>query len=241
VTISLARPARANAVTITMVTELHRELERLAADDSVRIVVLTGAGSWFSPGGDVEAFANGEFRAEVEAGYDPARWHIPVLLHEMPQVTIAALNGPCAGAALGWACACDLRMASDAATFATAFLRVGLAGDMALPWSLGRVVGAGAARWLSFAGERIDAAEAHRLGLVSRVYARAEFPGRIDELVGRLCAAEPAVLAELKRRYLAAEHMSLAQFSDLEVSQMDLNALVRQFDSEVTEQERAGR
>src|ERR1700745_763685 len=95
-----------------MVTELHDVVAGLAAASAVRVVILTGSGRWFSPGGDVKAFENGEFAAEVEQGYDPRSWRIPELLHGMPQITIAAVNGLCAGAAVRWACACDIRGAA---------------------------------------------------------------------------------------------------------------------------------
>ena len=81
-----------------------------------------------------------------------------MLLHEMPQVTIAAINGACAGAGLGWACACDLRYAVADAKFNTAFLDVAVAGDMGLPWTLPRIVGAGRARELSLLPRKLDAA-----------------------------------------------------------------------------------
>ncbi len=96
----------------------------------------------------------------------------------MPAVTIAAISGACAGAGFGWACACDLRVASQTARFNTAFLDVGVAGDMGGPWTLPRIVGAAKARELYFLPGKFDAAEALRIGLVSRVSAARLVRGR---------------------------------------------------------------
>ena len=100
---------------------------------------------------------------------------IPVLLHEMPQVTVAAINGACAGAGLGWACGCDLRLAAAGARFNTAFLDVGVAGDMGVPWSLSRIVGGARARELFFFDRQVRCRKALR----NRVGVRRAPPGRV--------------------------------------------------------------
>ena len=87
----------------------------------------------------------------------------------MPKVTIAAINSACAGARLSWAAACDLRYAPERAVFTTAFANAGLSGDFGGTWTLSRIVGPGKARELYLLGDRIDAAEAHRIGFLSRV------------------------------------------------------------------------
>ena len=111
-TVTLNRPERLNGIINAMMRELHTALAATALDPSVRVVVLTGAGKGFCPGADLKHYTEGgvdePLRAET---FDLTR-----LLHEMPQVTLAAVNGACAGAGLGWACACDLRVASDRAT-----------------------------------------------------------------------------------------------------------------------------
>jgi 2-(1,2-epoxy-1,2-dihydrophenyl)acetyl-CoA isomerase len=207
------RPGRHNAMTIEMVGEAYRALEDIARREDIRVVTLTGAGEDFCPGGDVDAFVAG-------AGADPAAiglgleiYRVPALLHDMPQVTIAAINGSCAGAAFGWACGCDLRFAVEGAKFTTAFLPVGLAGDMCLPWSLPRIIGAGRARELSFLADVFDAHEALRIGLVNRVFAKAEFAEGTSEIVQRLAAARPAALLQLKEHYVRAETMSIGDYA----------------------------
>jgi len=158
------RPGRHNAMTIEMVGEAYRALEDISRREDIRVVTLTGAGDDFCPGGDVDAFVAGAGADSAAIGLGLEIYAVPALLHDMPQLTIAAINGSCAGAALGWACGCDLKFAVEGAKFSTAFLPVGLAGDMCLPWSLPRIIGAGRARELSFLADVFDAHEALRSG-----------------------------------------------------------------------------
>ena len=131
-------------------------------------------------------------------------FEVTTLLHEIPAVTVAAINGACAGAGMGWALACDLRVMAASAKLNTAFLDVAVAGDMAIPWSLPRIVGAARARDLSFFPRRIEADEAERIGLVARVFADDTF--RDDAEVAPVDAARevadraPRAQAELPRR-----------------------------------------
>ena len=137
-TITLNRPDRLNAMTTELIEGVLDRLEQAATDETVRVVVLTGAGRGFCAGGDLGQtglFADG--RQEQDAVAELRRLHqTTVLLHEMPKPTIAAINGPCAGAGLSWACACDLRIAAESAVFRTAFLSAGLTGDFGGTWSL---------------------------------------------------------------------------------------------------------
>jgi 2-(1,2-epoxy-1,2-dihydrophenyl)acetyl-CoA isomerase len=134
----------------------------------------------------------------------------------MPAVTIAAVSGACAGAGFGWACACDLRVASETARFNSAFLDVGVAGDMGGPWTLPRLVGAAKARELYFLPGKFDAAEALRIGLVSRVSAPGAFEDDLDALTGCLARAAPLALTGMKANFLAAESMGFADYIRLE-------------------------
>src|SRR5439155_4231781 len=139
-----------------MVREARDALELAAGDPSVRVVVLTGEGRAFCPGADLNHFTSGGPDERLTA----REFAVTTLLHEIPAVTVAAINGACAGAGLGWACACDLRLATRSAKLNTAFLAVAVAGDMGLPWTLPRLVGAAKARELSFLPGKIDASEA---------------------------------------------------------------------------------
>jgi 2-(1,2-epoxy-1,2-dihydrophenyl)acetyl-CoA isomerase len=200
-TVTLNRPDRMNGMTSLMVREAHDALAAAADDASVSVLVLTGAGSSFCPGADLRAATAGE--RDVPA--DPHHFQVPVLLHEMPPITVAAINGACAGAGFGWACGCDLRVAARSAMFNTAFLNVAVAGDMGLPWSLPRLVGAARARELSFFSEKFSAEEAQRIGLVARVWDDAVFREQVSKLVTRLAGAAPLALKTMKAHYLAAE------------------------------------
>jgi 2-(1,2-epoxy-1,2-dihydrophenyl)acetyl-CoA isomerase len=138
------------------------------------------------------------------------------LLHEMPAVTVAAINGACAGAGLGWALACDLRVATASARFNVAFVDVGVAGDMGCTWTLSRLLGGAKARELCLLPGKFDAAEAQRLGLVSRVFDDGSFRDEAEALVGRLAAYSPTALWGLKSNLLAAERTTFADYVDLE-------------------------
>lgn len=212
-TLTMSRPERMNAMTNRMLTEACEALAAAAEDREVRVVVLTGAGRSFCPGADLQMVAAGEAPPE-RLGVEDFR--VPVLLHEMPAVTIAAVNGACAGAGLGWAAACDLRFAAASARFNVAFLDVGVAGDMGGPWTLARIVGAARARDLSFLPGKFDAQEALRIGFVSRVFADERFRDEVAAIANRLAEAAPIALRTLKRNFLDAEKMPLAEYVRVE-------------------------
>ena len=212
--LTLNRPERLNGMTNRMVIETGDALARVTADPNVRVLLLTGAGRGFCPGADLGHFSSGG--AASDDRLLPEHLAVPRLLHEMPAVTIASVNGACAGAGLGWACGCDLRVAARSANFSTAFLRVAVAGDMALPWTLPRLVGAAKARELSFLCEKFSAEEAARIGLVARVWDDASFRGEVDALAERLLRCSPTALRALKAHYLAAEVLGLDEFLALE-------------------------
>jgi len=220
-TVTLDRPGRMNGMTSLMVREAHDVLAAAAKDESISVLVLTGAGTSFCPGADLRAQtapssapkgpAEGVVDTTPGAGErdvpaEPHHFQVPVLLHEMPPITVAVINGACAGAGFGWACGCDLRVATRSAMFNTAFLNVAVAGDMGLPWSLPRLVGAARARELSFFSEKFSAEEAHRIGLVARVWDDAVFQSEAKKMVDRLAGSAPLALETLKAHYLAAEH-----------------------------------
>jgi 2-(1,2-epoxy-1,2-dihydrophenyl)acetyl-CoA isomerase len=220
-TVAMNRPEARNAMTVAMLDGLLTNLDRLAADDSVRVVVLTGAGLDFSVGADLSAMsAGGQQDGTLSEGLDDKRiwdsYRLPVLLHEMPKVTIAAINGACAGAAMGLACACDLRWASDRAVFRTAFRRVGVAGDMSIGWTLDRIVGTARATELLMLSERIEAGRAAEIGLVNRVVAAADFEKAVAGVADELACSAPLALRAMKANFSDAERLSLRDYSEAE-------------------------
>lgn len=210
--LTLDRPDRLNGMTNQMVREAHGAVARAAADASVSVLVLTGEGRGFCPGADLGHFTEGGADEVLTA----AHFQIVTMLHEMPAVTVAAVNGACAGAGMGWAAACDLRLMSDTAKMNTAFLDVAVAGDMALPWLLPRLVGAAKARELSLLPSKLTAEEAKRIGLVARVFPDGSFRADVEEVLASLLAKSPTALRGLKQHYVDAERMPLAEFVEHE-------------------------
>src|SRR3954447_122873 len=172
--VTLNRPERRNALSRALLDALADVLREVEVDDDVGCVVLTGAGGAFCAGGDVKDMASG---ANDDVAFAPLvhrhrlSHHAPAgRLHRMPKPTIAALPGAAAGAGLSLALACDLRYAAQRAVMTTAFARVGFAGDYGGTWFLTKLVGPAKARELYFFADRIDAAEALRVGLLSAVF-----------------------------------------------------------------------
>jgi 2-(1,2-epoxy-1,2-dihydrophenyl)acetyl-CoA isomerase len=210
--LTLDRPENMNGMTNRMVREARDALELAAGNTSIRVLVLTGEGKAFCPGADLKHFSSGEPDERLTS----REFKVTTLLHEIPAVTIAAINGACAGAGLGWALACDVRLMAAGARLNTAFLDVALAGDMAIPWSLPRIVGSARARDLSFLPRRIDADEALRIGLVARVFPDDSFRAGTEDVLTTLLEKSPTALLGLKQNYLAAERMTFADFVDYE-------------------------
>jgi len=180
-TITLNRPEKLNAFTELMGREIKHALARAEADSRVVAMVLTGAGRGFCAGADMQLLSSlassGTFQASDEPALhadpgDPSMTAFRGNYSYFPSLAkpvIAAINGPCAGMAVPIALFCDMRFASDRATFITAFSRRGLIAEWGISWILPRLVGAGRALDLLFSSRTVDAAEAERIGLVNRV------------------------------------------------------------------------
>jgi 2-(1,2-epoxy-1,2-dihydrophenyl)acetyl-CoA isomerase len=207
-TITLNRPDVLNAFN----ADLHRALaaalkEARAAD--VRAVVITGAGRGFCVGQDLTEFreAPGDIGERLRGSYHPNILAIRAL--EKP--VIAAVNGPAAGAGLSLACACDLRLASDAATFVPAFINIGLVPDSGSTYFVRRLLGtARAFEWMT-SGRRLTAAEAHAWGLVSEVVEGEGLQARAAELAAGLAALPTRGIALTKRLFDHAENATLEE------------------------------
>jgi len=191
-TVTFNRPDHLNGITNTMMRELYECLSEVALNENIRVVQLTGAGRGFCPGADLNAYSSGEPQEPGRKEY----FHITSLLHEMPKVTVAAINGACAGAGFGWACACDLRYATAKAAFNSAFLGVAISGDMAGPWLLPRILGATKARELFFLPGKFGADEAERIGLVAKTFPDESFRDEIDAIIDRLAKSAPLAIGK---------------------------------------------
>ncbi|MGH7907121.1 MAG: enoyl-CoA hydratase-related protein, partial [Candidatus Binataceae bacterium] len=192
--LTMNRPEKLNALSEPMVAALKGELEAAASDSEAGAIVLTGAGRGFCSGGDI-----GAMRSRNEADGPPPTIErraadlrrseeLALMLHEIPKVTIASVNGAAAGAGFGIALACDLRIASDNARFTTAFARVGFSGDFGGTYTLTQLVGPAKARELYFLGDSLSADEASRLGIVNRVVPSANLSDEVHALARRIAA-----------------------------------------------------
>jgi len=211
--VTLNRPGRRNAVDIELCERLHERLREVAASDA-RVVVLRGSGNDFCVGADLKGSAD----AGGEPNFDRLEpvYHAATLLHEMPQITIAAVDGGCAGAGMGWACACDFRFASQEAMFSTAFLNVGVSGDMGLAWTLTRIVGAARARELLFFPEKFGSEAAKDIGLVTRTFPRGALHEETLALALALAARNPLALRLHKANLVSAEKLHFRDYVDIE-------------------------
>jgi 2-(1,2-epoxy-1,2-dihydrophenyl)acetyl-CoA isomerase len=218
--LTLNRPDRLNALSGPMLDTLLEALPRLAEDPAVGVVVLTGAGRGFCAGGDVKAMAEGrEFGGttlEEKAQALRSRMEVSRWLHEMPKVTIAMVRGAAAGAGLSLALACDLRVASDTARFATAFARVGYSGDFGGSWYLTQLVGSAKARELYYTADIVDAQAAQALGIVNRVVPDGRLEDETMALAARLARGPRIAYQYMKRNFNAAEGGTLKDSLDLE-------------------------
>lgn len=213
--VALNRPERHNGVTVEMCEALYEAVRDVAESDA-RVVILRGAGKDFCVGADITADSGD---APPPSAADLGAVHqASTILHTMPQVTIAAIDGGCAGAGMGWAAACDLRFASDRAKFSTAFLNVGVSGDMGLAWSLFRIVGGARAREMLFFPDKFDAAAALECGFVTRLFPAKSLHAETLTLAGQLCERDSFALRMMKANCLSAEELAIGDFIEIETA-----------------------
>ena len=197
VLLTLDRPERLNAMSAELVADLHDRLDEINHDPDCRVVVLTGAGRGFCAGLDL----NGYGEPPNRRGWGgpgaslTVQQHIAALvprLRSLRQPVIAAVNGPAAGGGLALALASDIRIAAASARFNVAFVRIGLSGcDIGVSWLLPRLIGASAAFEMLLTGRLVDATEADRIGLVSRVVADDELLDAALDTAGLIVANSP--------------------------------------------------
>lgn len=197
-TISINRPHRMNALSMPAIHELMRALSEAGGDPDVRVVVITGAGEAFCSGADLKEAPEmtPAIAQEVVGLYlDYIR-----AIHSVEKPVIARVNGPAWGGGSCTALACDLRIASERASFGFPFVNIGISGaDMAASYLLPRLVGLGRACELLMTGEPIDAREAERIGLVNRVVPHEELDAATSALAERLASRPPLGLKFTKR------------------------------------------
>ena len=216
---TLNRPKALNALTHGMVVVLHAKLREWESDDAVKTVVIQGAGERaFCAGGDINSIVEEASGLSFEAMLSSLRGQMEAarLLHDTPKPTIAMLRGAVAGAGLGLALACDLRIASETLKLTTAFVKVGLSGDFGGSYFMSRLVGSAKARELYMLSPVIDAQEAFRLGLVSRLVADDDLEASIQAVARDLATGPRTALGCIKQNMNFAEHASLEDLLDVE-------------------------
>jgi 2-(1,2-epoxy-1,2-dihydrophenyl)acetyl-CoA isomerase len=200
-TITLNRPERLNAIDVALGRALVDALHRAAQDPEVRAVVLTGAGRGFCSGGDLRVLREARERkatADLE-GLLRSGKQIILAITTMLKPVLAAVNGPAAGAGCNLALACEMRIASDRATFTQSFAKLGLFPDFGATYLLPRMVGPARAAELLYTGETLTAADALAAGFASRVVPHGRLAAECAETASRLAAAPPLVMRGIKQ------------------------------------------
>lgn len=213
-TITLNRPEAMNALTRSLYQELEQAFRNAHRDPEVRCVILTGAGRAFCSGDDVKQIMLGEQRDEtVQRLKDvrPRPTPAAVAVLECDKPVIAAVNGPAVGWGMDLTLFCDIRIASDRAKFGELFIKRGLVADLGGLWRLPRVVGPSKAAELLFTGDIIEAPEAERIGLVSRVVPAEELLPTARELADKIAANPPIAMRYLKEGLRQSVHASMEE------------------------------
>ncbi len=238
-TITLNRPDKLNAWTAVMEQEVRAAMAGSERDENVRVIVLTGAGRGFCAGADMSLLStvatkglDAAQRAQAlqagagsgEGDVDGARVDFRKKYSYFPALSkpvIAAINGPAVGLGLVIALYCDLRFASDAARFSTAFARRGLIAEYGMAWMLPRLVGHANALDLLFSARLIDGAEAFRMGLANQVYPQDVFQEKVREYAVELASnVSPRSLRVIKRQVYEAMFQTLGEAFDISEREM---------------------
>ncbi|GAB4523152.1 MAG: 2-(1,2-epoxy-1,2-dihydrophenyl)acetyl-CoA isomerase PaaG [Anaerolineales bacterium] len=215
-TITIDHP-KANALNTAVVAALQQEIKKASRDEAVRVVVLTGSGHIFSAGQDLGEFQQARgtsisYREHLAKTYTP----LVIALRQLEKPVIAAINGPIAGAALGIALACDLRIAAQSARFLVGFLGIGLAPDSGISLFLPQVLGLGRATEYAFTNQTISAAQALDWGLINRLVPDAEFPQAAQAWAEELAHGPIRAMGLAKRTFNHAFMPQLIEALDYE-------------------------
>ena len=240
--VTLNRPERLNAMSIELVIELENRLQEVAADNDTWVVILTGAGRAFCSGLDLKDYGiipNIDGLSVGRIAQRSMRYYSRLILtlRRMPQPVIAAVNGPAYGGGMCLTLAAEIRLAADSATFNATGIVNGLTStELAASWLLPRLVGAAHSNDMLLTGRRIDAAEAYRMGLVSRVVPDDEIQAEALSIAQRMCEVSPYGLAMTKDiLWVNLENPSLEAAIEIE----DRNQLMLGFTENLPEAIRA--
>ena len=238
--VTLNDPATRNALSPDMTQELYAALDDFDANPEAHVLVLTGADPSFCSGANVRRFDSTRDALDAAAPAESLPWgamearlgrrnddgeagfgsvsDAPLRIYEVQKPTIAAVNGFAIGVGLGLALSCDIRIASDQSQFSEAFVRMGLIPGDGSTWQLPRMIGMSNTLLLQYTGDRIDAAEALRMNLVSKVYPHEEMMGAVMDLAERL--ASGATYSMSLTKYLVHQSMDLGLSESLRLAQV---------------------
>src|SRR5258706_16030770 len=228
VTLTMNAPEIRNAISgDDMIDALEAACERLNADMSARVAILTGAGSAFSSGGNVKKMHDGGglgggLPAQTRRNYKLGIQRIPLAFDRLEVPIIAAVNGPAIGAGCDLACMCDVRIAAESAKFAESFVKLGIIPGDGGAGLLPRVVGYSKACGLAFTGDTLSAAEALACGLVSRVVPDADLMMEARKLAQRIADNPPHAVRMTKRLIREGQHLQLASLLELSAAMQSL-------------------
>jgi 2-(1,2-epoxy-1,2-dihydrophenyl)acetyl-CoA isomerase len=218
-TLVMNRPDRLNALNNELAMAINDALGRIAEDDAVRVVVITGAGRAFCAGGDLGALGKGrqtgathELEPLLRAGMQ-----MVLKMRTMPQPVIAAVNGAAAGAGMNIALAADIRIAAEESTFGQNFAKVGLFPDYGGTFFLPQLVGVSKAAELFYTGDMIDAKTALALGLVNQVVPAAQLEAAVRTLAQKIAQGPSLPIRAAKKALFASEEKELSKALDNEV------------------------
>jgi enoyl-CoA hydratase/carnithine racemase len=225
VTITLNRPEARNPCSDPdIVAALEAALERLDRDISVRVAILTGAGSAFSSGGNLKKMAARDggladaLPANTRRNYRAGIQRLPLAFEALEVPVIAAVNGPAIGAGCDLACMCDVRIAAESARFAESFVKIGIVPGDGGAFLLPRIVGFAKAAEMSLTGDMLDAREALACGLVSRVVPDAELLPAARAIAARIATNPPHAVRLTRRLLRESTRMTLPQLLELSAS-----------------------
>ena len=221
VTLTLNAPDKRNAIsTFADCDAVVAAVHRVNRDRSVRAVILTGAGTAFCAGGDLKAMRDRRgiiegSHADLRENYRRGVQAMANALYDCDAPTIAAVNGPAIGLGLDVACMCDMRIASEKASFAESFVKVGIVPGDGGAWLLPRVVGMSVACEMSFTGDVLTPQEAKEVRLVSRVVPPDELMDAARALAGRIAANPPEMVRMTKRLLREGQHTRLSTLLEM--------------------------
>ena len=221
-TLTLNRPERLNSFTQAMHAEVRAALDRVQADKSVRVLLLTGAGRGFCAGQDLNDRAVEPGAPGVDLGESVEKYYAPLVttLRTLPMPVICAVNGVAAGAGANLALACDIVLAAQSASFIEAFCKLGLIPDSGGTWVLPRLLGPARAMGLALLGDKLPAEKAEQWGLIWRCLPDAELMNEAMAMARHFASAPTKGLAYTKKAMLASSTNTLEQQLALEGQMM---------------------